>query len=186
MLVCPARPNFPISALAISCRCEKLGLAGQTIDMHAWCISPTTHYLWWGCTDTNDVICKCGMSPSLVRGSKASQSKHWAQHYTSIDNNNTGNPPLRIVLYELRNVLKIQSIQLTTQHGSVFKVCRQLHNQESIQYWLQSVCVWVCLHASYTATQLYMWVQATQLDSYTFNETSGPHVMYSAHLFWRW
>ena len=35
MLVWPARPNLPISDMAISRRCEKLCLAGQTIDMHA-------------------------------------------------------------------------------------------------------------------------------------------------------
>ena len=83
-----------------------------------------------------------GIDVNCVRGSRASQSKHWAHHYTSNDNNNTGKRPLHIVLYELK--------------------C--LENTER----LHSVGV------------------PSKLHSYTSKDTSGPHVMCTVHLSWRW
>ena len=124
------------------CRKGNLSLVTTTVQLdHAHteplpCIAHFTH-LRWGSTEMND-----GIDVNCVRGSRASQSKHRAHHYTSNDNNNTGKPPLRIVLYE--------------------HMC--LENTE----WLHSVGV------------------PSKLHSYTLKDTSGPHVMCTAHLPWRW
>ena len=132
---------------AACCRKGNVSLLATTVQLdHAHteplpCIAHFTH-LQWGSIEMND-----GIDVNCVRGSRASQSKHWAHHYTSNDNNNTGKPPLRIVLYEL--------------------MC--LENTE----WLHSVGVPSKLH-SYTSKTLQVRMWCTLLTSSDTGSTPSP------------